>query len=141
MARRDRNRRRTTDRRARGRSAGAQPAAARPPQPRPHFHYERIPGYLGDYEVQLTLLDLEDGRQAVIGRVRAPGGQAFELTRHEFPAGAPRLVSDATQGFGPPPGLDPRLLHDMLLECRGWAFRDNVRRKLAMKAEEQAGSG
>ncbi|MCX7010956.1 MAG: hypothetical protein NTW86_00020 [Candidatus Sumerlaeota bacterium] len=117
-----------------GRAGASRPAAGAPPQPRkpeprPHFHYERRPGYGGDYEIQLTLADAPDGGQAIVARIRAPGGEPFELTRRALGPNHPRLVSDAAQSFGVPAGLEPTILEDILWECRSWAHRDNARRR------------
>ena len=125
MARGKRNRNRSSRRKS---PAGAAPLpqASRRPSPRPHFHYERRPGHLGDYEIQLTLADVDDGGQAVIARVRPPGGEPFELTRRVLGPKTPRLTSDATRTFGAPPGLPPAVLREILLECRAWTQRDNA---------------
>jgi len=135
MAKRKRNRARSAERKE-PRSTALRPGPERQPEPRPHFHYERRPGYGGDYDIQLTLLDAGDGGQAVVGRIRPPGGQAFELTRRKLDRQGPPLESDAAKAFGVPAGLDPALMRQILWECRSWVQRDNVRRRRAMAADD-----
>ena len=141
MARRNRDRRRSGARKEGAQGTVVRPARPHRPEPRPHFHYERRPGYLGDYEIQLTLLDTDDGPQAVVGRIRAPEGEAFELTRRVLDPSQPRLVSDAAQTFGVPPGLDPAVMREILWECRAWVEQDNARRGPTRGADEGEGGG